>query len=374
MTVTLDAELWAAAVDGDRAALERCLEVDVDGKIARSQRLASALALEATAADLDGPALAPWRARLRQVAAHSMVLEQALESTGRVLGEAEVSWAPLKGLDLASRIYPRAEQRPTSDVDLLVASGDLDRAQAALLAAGWKPLSPGRRVERYLREEGYAWQARAPGGVLVELHYRLWGSVAPEAGDAMMDAAGLEVEPSQDSLGPAARRLRLADAYVLAAHHLWLDEPPRRLGAVRDLTMISRAMSSSAPATENFASEVERSATRLDLHLPVTLGARWSAELWRESVCREIVERLTARLAWSESRWLRAQSTPSTASYTRMTLARHLAGRRTRHGLARLAWRRLWAHPGIVEAAYGDESHPFWRRRLEYQLRSWGLR
>jgi len=369
-TFAIEPQTWAAAVDGDRAALERCLEVDTDGSLARGQRLASSLALCASSLGLEAPA---WRARLRQVAAHGMHLEEVLEQTGRVLEGAGVRWVPIKGLDLGLRVYGRPEQRPTSDVDVLIGSRDLDVAQRALLDAGWTPLSSGSRVGRYLREEGYAWQARSPGGTLIEVHYRLWGSVATEGGDLMLDAA----EPSADG-----ERLRLADGYVLAAHHLWLDAAPRRVGAVRDLVMISRASqrskgqgllerSGASPAPNrsmdsgDLVEEVVASAGRLDLQLPVASAARWSAELWGHEACRSIAGELERELSRPERWCWSRQADLASASFPAMTLARQLSGRETRHGLARLVWRRLWAHPGIVEAAFDGDTRPFWVKRLD---------
>ncbi|MEO1368123.1 MAG: nucleotidyltransferase family protein, partial [Acidobacteriota bacterium] len=216
--------LWARALDGDVEALGRCAALDVDGAAARRERVAAALAVAARRHGVDGPAVAAWRSRLRQVAALQLVLEDALTQTGRVLGGAGVRWAPLKGLDLGPRVYPRPEARPTSDVDVLIAGRDLDAAQLALVDAGWAPWVTGERAARYLREEGYAWQSRSPGGSLVELHFRLWGSMSRGAGDALLAASERGPE-----LGPGGVRLRLADAYVLAAFHLFLDAPPRRV-------------------------------------------------------------------------------------------------------------------------------------------------
>ncbi|MEM1177795.1 MAG: nucleotidyltransferase family protein [Acidobacteriota bacterium] len=360
----IDATLWAKALDGDPAALRRCAARDVDGGAARRERVAAALAVEARAAGVEGPAVDAWRSRLREVAVHQLLLEEALSQTGAVLGDAGVRWAPLKGLDLGPRVYPRPEARPTSDVDVLVSGRDLDVARRALVEAGWSPWVSGALAARYLREEGYAWQSRSPGGALVELHFRLWGAMAPDAGDVMIEDAA-----EDPALGPGGVRLGLADAYVLVAFHLFLDAPPRRIGSVRDLVMLSRAASDDAA----FVDAVCRRAERLDVQLPTALAARWSAALWAHPSCAEVERRLLPSLRRFEARWARGLKDPRLASYPRLTLARHLDRRTTRHGLARLAWRRLWAHPGIVDMAYDGDPRPFPVKRALYQLRDWGL-
>lgn len=86
----------------------------------------------------------------------------------------------LKGPLLAERYWPSPELRRGTDLDLLVALDDAERAIAALAGAGWH-LERGPR-ERYLRAHHYHLELERPGAPLVELHIRLlalFGTAVP---------------------------------------------------------------------------------------------------------------------------------------------------------------------------------------------------
>lgn len=366
----LNMATMARALDGDPEALETCAHSDVDGAVARRHRLAAALARRAVDSGIAGPAVASWRKRLRQVAAHHMLLDFALEGVGQVLAKADIRWAPIKGVDLAHRVYASPEDRPTSDLDILIDRRSFNSAREALSAAGWQPLSSGAEVDRYQQEEGYAWQARGPRGALLELHFRLWGSVAADMGDAII-AAAREPAPGT-SLPPGGTYVDLAHAYVLAAVHLWLDAPPRRLGAFWDLASLSDA--AGVLERSNMAAAVVEAADRFDVQLPVLMAARLSAGWWQRPACGEIAAALALSLRAPERRWLAGRRDLESTSLLSLTLIRHAARRRMRHGLLRSAWRRVWAHPGIVEAAQGSRYDSRLARRLDFQARAWGLR
>ncbi len=308
---------------------------------------------------------------MRQVVAHHMMLDFALDGVGRVLAEAKVAWAPIKGVDLAHRVYAYPEDRPTSDLDILIDQRSFEVAREALSNAGWTALSTGAQVDRYARDEGYAWQARGPRGALLEVHFRLWGSVTAEMGEKIMADARSPKDPAS-YLPAGGLYVDPAHAYVLAAVHLWLDAAPRRLGAFWDLASLS------GPAMEagksDLAERVVEAADRFDVQLPVLMAATLSAEWWHRPTCRDIASMLEPLLRMPERRWLAACAELESASLMTITLVRHASRRRMRHGLLRSAWRRLWAHPGIVEAAQGSRYRSRLARRLDYQARAWGLR
>lgn len=67
----------------------------------------------------------------------ALVGRELLVEAARVLGAAGVPLAPLKGVDLHARVYERPEDRPITDVDVLVPESRFGAARVALEAAGW---------------------------------------------------------------------------------------------------------------------------------------------------------------------------------------------------------------------------------------------
>lgn len=349
--------LVAKAWDGDATALVKLAEHDADGALALRHRAGPALcraAESASSAPLEPPDA--WRQQRLGTAGRQMLLDDSLRRVGRSLADASIPWAPLKGLDLLTRrpaVYDPPEDRPTSDLDILIPESRLDDARRALLGFGARDLTTGPRAERYLRDEGYAWQASLPSTALLEVHFRLWAQAPADLPAALLDAA------TPDAELPGALRLHPAHAYLLAAVHAFTVPPPRGSGIWRDLTALGRAY-------PELASRVVDDSQRFDVQLPVALAAGLSAELGQSPVCTQVAERLRPSLRGPERRLLGAS--PAELALSKLALARHLAGRRSRRGLVRAAWRRLWPHPGVVEAATADGWWPI--RRLRYQLRS----
>lgn len=336
--------------------------------LARAEKLAPALARVASRAGLETAATLAWRADLRAAAATRLWLAAAAAELVAVLGDGGIPFAPIKGWDLGRRIYAAAEERPTSDLDLLLPEGHLETAVAALQRAGFRSLQQGRRAAGYLREEGYAAALKAPAGQLVELHFRLWGS-APEGLAAAMLAAA-EADPGLAGPGQAgpglactALALRFEHAYLLAAFHLFLDPPPRPAGSFRDLAMLA------ARGLDN--DFLLQECRRFGLELPVALASAAAAELFAAAdpaaaaLCGALSRELRGGLRWPERRvaW------DADAGSRQVFLARLLARRPSRHGWL-LVWRRFWPHAGIVEPATAEG--PGWpRRRLWYQWNHW---
>lgn len=370
--------LLAAAVSGDRSALAR-LVAEPPAEVGR-HRLGPALARRAVAAGLEPPAA--WRDALRGTAAMRLGLEATTARLADSLAAADVPWLPIKGCDLGSRVYAAREDRPTSDLDVLVACDRFADARKALVEAGFEPLARGALAERYMVEEGYAWQARclAPDGTpscLVELHGRLWGSV-PEA---MSDEILSRSVPAPE-LGATARRPSLADAYLVAAVHAWLHPSPRALVSWWDLERIAEAAGAvppdggeDAPGTRRFAARVVDRARPLGLQLPVVLAAREAATLFAPSRAphERIAEELVGDLHWAERRVMERQRLRGSdaVGLAALTLARLAAGRPSRAGW-RAAVRRVWSHPGVVAAETAGD-RPWIVRRLHHLAGNLGL-
>jgi len=368
--------LLVSALGGDEEALHTLL-LHPDGKtLARRHRLRQALSLRLPSGlsqEGQGEALRKdWRQALTASAGHHLLLEHHLKRIGTSLGEAGIPWMPFKGMDLASRVYDQAAERPMSDIDLLLHRSGGEEALPLLFELGWRDPFAHPRHERFLRDEGYCWTLVHEDGSALEVHFRLWGMVPGAWSDAVLERGLAALD-----LGSSARRPRLADAYLLAAVHAWMSPAPRPLLTWWDLERI-HARVLSDDETIAFASEVQEEAQRWDLQLPVALAAGHAAALWPEtslgSSChREIYSGLQATLRWPERRVLhKARSHGSDAStLTAITLARLLARRRGRTGLGG-AWRRLWSHPGIV-GRETPESWPWPARRLWRQLKTFGF-
>ena len=344
----------ARALDDDLPALED-LAAASSAELVSRHRASGALYLRARRFGLETPAVDAWHRQTLAIAAQHLRLQAELEEVAARLASAGVEWLPLKGRDLATRLYDAPEERPTGDLDLLIPPERFGDAVRALSADGWRPLYPGPRSRRFLTEEGYAWMATKVPHPLLEVHFRLWGLV-PEG----FAAALFKRSRADASLPSGGRRLAFADAFLVAAVHAWLG--PRYLVAWWELARLSARMS----PEENDG--VAREAIAWDLQLPVMLAAEVAAELWQEQGCRRIrrslageqrlPERLLARLA---RRRLCALSLGS------LQAARLLAGRRSRQGL-KGPWRRVWPHPGIVERSTPD-GWPWLARRLWFQAR-----
>jgi hypothetical protein len=145
---------WARAVDHGVALL-----------LARQLEPVGAIALPSNAAH-NQVALA---IRSRAVLAEVLALFQTRQ----------IRCAPLKGPLLAARLYDEFTLRPTTDVDVLLATADLDDALDVLRAAGARPPEPASY--RYYRTNHHHVNA-AFLGVAVELHFRAtssFGAVIP---------------------------------------------------------------------------------------------------------------------------------------------------------------------------------------------------
>ncbi len=323
-----------------------------------SRPLGPALALRAAAAGVDAPVVSHWRHALRATAAHRLLLEAALREVAVVLGAAGVPWAPLKGMDLAYRVYSAPDERPTGDLDLLVLPEHLERVVTALQVAGWRPAHPGPRAQRFVREEGHNWPASHPAWpVLLEIHFRLWSFVAADLGRDLMQRS-----TPAPALGPTARQLELAGAYLVAAAHIWSTYPPRSLLDLLDLRRLVTA------GDDDIAEQVISLSSRHDLDLLVVAAAAAAAELWPGDANSSIATGLGCRLSAIERTAARAvaQRGPLTAHRGILFVARLLSGRRSWGGWRSLG-RKLWAHPGIVEMAT-PAGHCWPVRRLRYQL------
>lgn len=153
---------------------------------------------------------------------------------------ADVPVVLLKGAAYLAAGLPLARGRLPGDVDLLVRRADLDRAEAALLRAGWASATQDAYDQRYYREWSHELPPmRMPGHALeVDLHH----TIAPVTGrcradDALLLAASLPLADSRYLV------LHPADQLIHAAIHLFQDtELDGRLRDLVDLDGLLRRL------------------------------------------------------------------------------------------------------------------------------------
>lgn len=101
-------------------------------------------------------------------ARHSLKrLRHATAEARRALEHAGIESRPLKGLAIAERLYPVPEMRPVTDIDLLVAAGDVGDAGRILAEQGWRPLTRG------VPSGNFEQTFRGPDKTLLDLHMDL---------------------------------------------------------------------------------------------------------------------------------------------------------------------------------------------------------
>ncbi len=363
--------LLVRALEGDAEALAEAAEKP--GLVARAREtlVAGSLALELSAREAPVACPPEWVESLRQTTALWMLIQEASRSVAERLDQAGVTWTPIKGFDVGTRFYARPERRPISDLDILVARKDLEAARSSLEEAGWRPLEPTDRTRRFVAEEGYTYHfsgdpvAGLPP-VLLEVHFRFWGFVVEEMAGEMLG----RLRPWEGPV-PGSARLAPADAYILAAAHGWTKTSPRDLVDWCDLDAILTAAREAGLATKLMGTVVSR-ARRWSIELPICLSARVAARLWPETGHQDVVSALVPSLGAGERRLLERLDGHGidAVPLSRIVLARLRAGRRSRAGW-RSVWRRVWAHPGVVELETAAE-RPWALRRIEHLVRSLG--
>jgi hypothetical protein len=331
--------LCAAALAGDPDALRTLADAPEHRTLIASNRIAPGLAIRASELGISGPEVDIWRDHMRASAAQRLQIEHAREELGAIFAEHGIRWAPLKGMGFGEEIYRRAEERVSTDLDVMIALDDMERAVASLTNSDWKNLITTDHQRSFVLDEGYNWKLSSPNGVFLELHYRLWGAVA----ESFASSAFERTEPAPD-LGPGAAWVSLVDAFIIAAVHAWQTPAPRYLALWWDLDRIARAMD------EQNVSEVIERTTDHGLDLFVTLSASTAADLWGHPVNHTITKETAQSLRFSERRAAKTvcNRSPRSASLGVLTLGRLLANRPSRTGW-RAVPRRIWSHPGVVE-------------------------
>jgi hypothetical protein len=180
-------------------------------------------------------AAASQRAVARELdhAAHLALLDELDAAFARDA----IAAVALKGPLLAERLYsPTPSVRVTSDVDILVAENDLERAMAALAAVGYVPRE-GPDEERYRREHHHL-HLFHPNALPLELHfhaYRGFGRVLPA--EPLIARRMLFIARGYRALGVLSAPDELVYLAVHAAAHRF-----ERLGWLWDIKLLLERM------------------------------------------------------------------------------------------------------------------------------------
>lgn len=346
-------ETLAGALAGEGKDLAEALSWPDLCQFAATHKVGAAVALACRRGKLS-PCPVPLRHELYWATGRNLLAQETLSSLGETLGEAGVPWVVIKGADLAGRVYGHPGERTFTDVDILMRGGDLARALEVLGRRGWldeaqKPPD----AAALLRGERYVLCIGRGLGLLVELHYRLWGWMPAGMGEAAVEAA--EANPQW---GPTARRPTLPWALLLAAVHTWQVLRPRPLAVWRDLERLTAA------GGEALVKDTANLACRWGVELPVALAAWQAGTLWRSPPCAALAGQLLAALRLPE-RTVAARFAgrgEGAISLPELVLARLLA-----HRSSRLGWRSVtqvvFPDEATVQALTGRPAD--WRGRLQ---------
>ena len=188
------------------------------------------------------PRLAPghaadWRARGMLGVFRMELAQKRVGDLGNAMQTAGIGMLAYKGVDFQLRCYSSERPRGFSDIDILVAPGDVERAAACLEAAGYYPADRQKPLAYYRRFHLHAVYQHPRHPWPIELHWALDGPFS----------AGLDPTPlilgaaeSTSELGPGVLRPSSIDALALMCIHLdkhlsqaaWLPDASARLKAV----------------------------------------------------------------------------------------------------------------------------------------------
>jgi hypothetical protein len=134
-----------------------------------------------------GDRLHRWQIIRNLWQAHAHV---ALDEALCALESASIPAVALKGPILGERLYPDPHMRSSSDLDLLVSDGDLDKAIDALRTIGYRAAKESQA--RFLRKHHYHIILSRSCPPVIELHFRLSDSFGVDiAAEQFLSRAGL---------------------------------------------------------------------------------------------------------------------------------------------------------------------------------------
>lgn len=296
-----------------------------------------------------------WARKVKQLNGRKyFLLRSRLHVVNKLFHEAGIDWMPIKGMDTSKRFFEFPEDRPMSDIDILVRHKAYHESRAILESHGWSsPYKQRDKWDKYIEAEGYNWQMIDRMGVLLELHFRLWGFVPESLTEEiwMMAQKTSLSESTSWSMSPA-------HVFVVAAIHFWLSK--RMLLRLWELHRIANK------ATASFVDDVVAITNRHGLQLPVLLTCEKTHTLFSNEECGLIAGELRKVLRYPEKRlFLQVpKGGLSTITLEKVYLARLLSNRPNRMGWKSI-FRRIWPHGAIIEEKTPGE-YPVLVRRILY--------
>jgi predicted nucleotidyltransferase len=220
---------------------------------------------------------------LRQVG-RVLLLDRAAAEAIALLERRGIPTILLKGAAIRSWLYERHEVRPSSDVDLLVAAADFERATAALAELGYlHSLAGADPAEMGPRERDLV----GPGNIWIDLHFGFLGVELPP--QACFD---LLWERTEDFELPGGQRVRILDLAARAMHlalHAAQNGPidtKALADLARGLDRVDRptweaaaALASALQATEAFAAGLRLLPAGASLATELRLPTQMTVEL-----------------------------------------------------------------------------------------------
>ncbi len=174
------------------------------------------------------------RETARKTLVDNLILLKALLDIASALTEEGTGFVLLKGVSLLGFLYPEIQQRPMTDLDLLIREKDWPKVAETLRQRGYR--LPSGEEERFNQEVWYHQLVETPGtpSCNVEFHWNLESversRIDPD--ELIRDAVSCEIE--------GERFLRLCDDHLLLhlAVHLAHHHPDPSLHWVEDLRRI----------------------------------------------------------------------------------------------------------------------------------------
>ncbi len=216
------------------------------------------------------------------------------EMARRVLAPLGVPVALLKGTAFVAADLTAGEGRSIGDLDILVPRTDIDRVEAALLAAGWEWVKPDPYDDAYYRDHMHELPPliHRERDRMIDVHH----TILPLTARPTPDAEGL-LRSSVDA-GGGLRALSRNDLLVHAAAHLFADGD--LAGGMRNLWDVQCLV------TELGTAGLAERAAHHGLAREVARALRLAAALYGEGAPlnladRAYLRRLTARDSWGRA-------------------------------------------------------------------------
>ncbi|MEX1104443.1 MAG: nucleotidyltransferase family protein [Dehalococcoidia bacterium] len=286
------------------------------------------------------------------------ILLHAATGAARHLQEAGIPTMLLKGAPLAHRYYGDISLRPMADVDLLVPTAEATRAADLLMAAGWVPQAPRKRVYDFIRLfHAIGMDDRAGGSV--DLHWHVLEECCTAGADReFWDAAtDLEIE------GTTFKTLHPSDLLLHVCVHGSRGYPAPTLRWIPDALTILQGHGDAFDWDRLVAQ-----AKRRNLTLATSNALEYLVAYFRAPIPETVISRLrTSRPTLVERLDYRAQGSRDTTlwSVVRDTTryARLSAGRPLHRRVAGFPvyLQQLWGLPSAWQAP-GEGALRVWRR------------